>query len=102
MVIEKQKRNLIWQKKSNKSTSMIDVGIGDLQESVVMDPDDSEDLLALENVYKKHERDYLDTLMRIENIPVDWSETIVKLADTVMTKVTPMVRGSGDEMDIRN
>ena len=77
------------------------VDMGELQqENIVMDPEDSESSAVLENVYHQHEQCYLTKMFQHENIPDDWRETVNKLAETAVMKVTPDVRGNDDEMDI--
>ena len=79
---------------------LLGVGVGDLKKSVA-DFEDSEDSKLLESVFRSHEYRYLDALLTAENIPDEWRETILSLAEKAVEMVKPDVRYSGDEMDIR-
>jgi len=81
-------------------SSVPEVDLGDLKVSVVLNPQENLDKSQLDSVYMKHENNYLDLLLKDQNIPSTWKETIIKLADTAVKTVKPNVRYKGDEMDI--
>lgn len=83
-----------------ESVSLIEVDIGELKESVVVDQVGSDETDVLDSVYRQHEAEYLDTLLKVEKIPELWRETIVCLAEKAVSTVVPSVRHHGDEMDI--
>merc|ERR1719427_1579895 len=79
--------------KESVPDGLLGVGIGALKESVA----DLEDTELLENVFKSHEDKYLDKLLTAENIPEEWRETILDLAEKAVDMVKPDVRFNGDE-----
>ena len=82
-----------------ESVSLIEVDIGELKESVVVEQGESDETAVLDSVYRQHEAEYLQTLLRAENVPEVWRETITSLAERAVSTVIPSVR-HGDEMDI--
>ena len=62
--------------------------------------EESLDQSGLDEVYRRHEAEYLLSLLRVESIPTEWTQTICQLADVAVTTVKPDVRYSNDEMDI--
>ena len=85
----------------DREREVIEVDIGELKESVVVvDQVGSDETDVLDNVYRQHEAEYLDTLLKIENIPDLWRDTIISLAERAVSTVVPSVRHHGDEMDL--
>ena len=99
-VSEEDLRDKAVKTEDRESVSLIEVDIGELKESVVVDQVESDESAVLDNVYRQHEAEYLQTLLRVENIPETWRETITSLADRAVNTVVPSVRHYGDEMDL--
>ena len=86
--------------KLDPKESVIEVNMGELKESVVLGIQESVDKSELDQIYNDHENSYLDFLLKTENIPSSWKETMIHLADIAVSTVKPNVRYKNDETDI--